>query len=221
MMEGKDPRVPLLVGIALLGVLIVAGIVWAVFFIPEDAGRGRIDYNASFNDEGDPSFGPADAKVVVRMFEDFQCPACKAAKAGLDYAKRTYGDRVKFVWNDFPLEQIHKNARAAANAARCAEAQGKFWEMNDLLYDFQSNWAELRDPTDELMKLAEKIEINPTVWLGCLKNKEFDDKISADSSEARANRVDSTPTFFIGNKRIIGGLTPAQWDGEIKAQLGE
>lgn len=224
LMEGEklsDPRIPFIIGIVVLAVVLVGGIVFAVFFLPSDVGSGRIDQNVSFNDENDPTYGPDDAKVVVRMFEDFQCPACKSADAGVDYALKAFGDKVKFVWNDFPLTSIHKNARKAANAARCAEEQGKFWEYHDVLYDFQSNWDDLGKPDEELISLSKRVGLNEAAFAECLSTNKYDAKIAADMAEARANRVDSTPTFFINNRRIAGGIAPKDWDTELKAALVE
>jgi protein-disulfide isomerase len=223
-MEGEhrsDPRIPFIIGIVVLAVFLIGGIVFAVFFLPEDTSGGRTDANVAFNDANDPVFGPDDAKVVVRMFEDFQCPACRSAKGGVNHAKRTYGDRVKFIWNDFPLTSIHRNARPAANAARCAEEQGTFWEYHDVLYDFQSNWAEERNPGDQFLSLAKRVGLDEGAFQSCLFANKYDDKVRADMDEARANRVDSTPTFFIGNRRIAGGISPADWDRELKAALAE
>jgi len=120
----------LLIGTIVVAVLIFLGLIWAVLSVPNDGGTTPLPSGqVSFNDENDPSIGPDDAKVVVRLFEDLECPACKAAEPGVSYAIEKYSDRVRFIWNDFPLDSIHRNARAGANAARCAEEQGKFWNI--------------------------------------------------------------------------------------------
>ncbi|HWR00154.1 MAG TPA: thioredoxin domain-containing protein [Candidatus Methylomirabilis sp.] len=216
-----DPRTPFVFGIIALGVVLLGGIVWAVAFAPADAGdRGRTDVNVSFRDENDPSLGPVDSQNVLRIFGDFQCPACKAAEAGMNHVRRTYASQLKIVWDDFPLSSIHRNARAAANAARCAEEQGKFWEMHDALYDFQTSWSDKADPSDEFKVLANRIQLDVQSFTACYNERTYDAKVTADVQEGNANRVDSTPTFFLNNRKIVGVLSPAEWDREIKALLG-
>ncbi|OGL79045.1 hypothetical protein A3E39_02250 [Candidatus Uhrbacteria bacterium RIFCSPHIGHO2_12_FULL_60_25] len=221
-MQGQsDPRTPFVIGIILLGVVLLGGIVWAVAYAPSDSSdRGRTDVNVSFNDENDPTLGPSDAPVVLRIFGDYQCPACKAAEPGVTYVRRTYADRLKIVWNDFPLQSLHRNARNAANAARCAEEQGKFWDMHDALYDFQSDWSEKSNPRDDFHALASRVQLNVDAFDSCYDDKKYDAKVYADVQEGNANSVDSTPTFFINKRKITGILTPAEWDKELQAVLG-
>lgn len=218
-MQTTDPRKPLILGIIVMGILVLAGIVWAVAFAPSEQDTGRSEANLAFDDSNDPVTGNVNSNVVVRMFEDFECPACRSAAAGVNYAIKKYGDRVKFVWNDFPLMPVHQNAREAANAGRCAEEQGLFWEYADTLYDFQPNWSELSDPTQEFVNLASKDGLNVDAFTACLNARKYDDKIAKDMEEGRANSVNATPTFFIGNTRLSGALTPSAWDQALQPLL--
>ncbi|MBS3055775.1 MAG: thioredoxin domain-containing protein [Candidatus Aenigmarchaeota archaeon] len=88
-----------------------------------------------------PPRGNSSSNVVVVEFSDFQCPFCKRAEPTIKKILSDYGDKIKFVYMDFPLTQIHRFADRAANAARCANEQGKFWEYHDILFDRQSEWA--------------------------------------------------------------------------------
>jgi len=88
-----------------------------------------------------PPAGNASASVVVVEFSDFQCPFCKSAESTVKKILSDYSGKIKFVYMDFPLTQIHRFADRAANAARCANEQGKFWEYHDLLFERQSEWA--------------------------------------------------------------------------------
>ncbi len=217
----SDPRKPLIFGIIALGVLMLGGIIWAAVFLPSEAtNTGTYDANVSFNDTNDPTVGPTDAKVTVRIFEDFECPACRTASQGVQYIRKTYGDKVRIVWNDFPLESIHPNARIAANAARCAEEQGKFWEFGDALYSAQDTWASQGDPTGSFVMIAKQLGLNDASFSQCLTDRQDDSKIADDLKEGNANRVDATPTFFIGNTRMSGALTNEDWDRELKKALG-
>jgi protein-disulfide isomerase len=218
----SDSNKPFIIGMIVLAVVMVAGIGYAVSQKRSSDGRGTYDANVSFTDDQDPVTGNSNAPVVVRLFDDFQCPACKIGKPGIDYVRQTYGDRVKIVWNDFPLESLHPNARLAANAARCAEEQGTFWEYADALYSTQEMWSGLdtAKATDAFGGYAERLGLNRGVFEGCLDEKRYDGKISADFSEGIANRVDSTPTFFIGKDRFSGAMSSEQWNVELQKRLG-
>jgi protein-disulfide isomerase len=217
----SDPRKALIFGIIGLAVLMLGGIIWAVVFLPSAGnGTGTFDANVSFNDANDPALGPENAKVTLRLFEDFECPACRVSLQGVDYVKQKYADRIRIVWNDFPLENAHPNARIAANAARCAEDQGKFWEYADALYGAQDAWAPQSDPSSSFIAYAKQLGMNDGAFGQCLADKTYDSKIADDQKEGVANRVDATPTFFLNNVRITGALTPDQWDAEIQKALG-
>ncbi len=220
MSNQTDPRTPFVIGIIALGVILLGGIVWAVTSAPSDAGTlAKTDVNASFRDENDPALGPAGSPNVLRIFGDFQCPACKAAEPGLTHVRQNYADRLKIVWDDFPLNS-HPNARPAANAARCAEEQGKFWEMHDALYNAQADWASKPDPTSDFRALAKRVGLNEEAFAACLNDRQYDAKIKADMQEGNSNGVDATPTFFINQRKIVGVLSAADWDRELAAVLG-
>lgn len=218
----SDSNKPFVIGIIALAVLMVVGIGYAISQKRTSSSAGTYDVNVSFNDDQDPVTGNMSSPIVVRMFEDFECSACKLGKEGVDHLRQTYGDKVKIVWNDFPLESLHPKARLAANAARCAEEQGKFWEFGDALYNTQDIWV-AADPSKTLDLFggyAEQLGINRGVFEGCLDEKKFDSKIANDMKEGLADNVDATPTFFIGNDRYAGAMAAAQWDTEIQKRLG-
>ncbi len=222
MMTQSDPRGPIIIGMIVLAALMLGGMVWAVATASERTGDdGKYDANVSFIDDGDPKYGPDDAKVTIRIFEDFQCPACKTAHRGLDYVKRTYGDAVRLIWNDFPLEGSHPNARLASNAARCAEEQGKFWEYGDALYDAQLQWTNERDPSAFFISYAKTIQLNEAAFTVCMDEHRYNQKIQNDVKEGIANRVDVTPTFFVNNKRYTGALASSDWDRVLQPLLGD
>src|SRR4029079_8656742 len=98
-----------------------------------DARRHTIEVPAD-----DPPIGPASAPVTLIEFSDFQCPFCQRVAPTLKQIRATYGDRVRIVWKDFPLTQIHPQACDAAQAGNCAQEQGKFWEFHDQLFANQA-----------------------------------------------------------------------------------
>ena len=111
-MNEERTRAVLIGGIGVLIVLCVVGIFWAILSGPtQNNDQSDIpEPNLRFSDDNDPAKGPGESKVVVRMFSDLQCPACREAEPGVQYAMKTYGDKVRFVWNDYPLISLHKNA---------------------------------------------------------------------------------------------------------------
>jgi len=135
--------------------------------------------------------GRATPKVTIVEWSDFQCPACKQAQYLVKEILGQYPDDVRLVYRHFPLVQIHKNALAAAELAEAAAAAGKFWQMHDLLFERQSEWAEDKD------KLAEYRQ-----ELGIELGGSYKDKVEADMWEGQALGINATPTFFVNGKKI-------------------
>ena len=96
-----------LIGAGILLVFIFGGLGWAILSDVKGS-QSVVDSSVSFDDNQNPSFGPADAKVTVRIYSDFQCPACRVAEQALEPIRLEYQDRVRFIWNDMPLIQIHQ-----------------------------------------------------------------------------------------------------------------
>jgi len=199
----------LLIGVIVAAVLIFGGLVWAI--LSATTSTPVQNGVVAFDDAVDPFIGPENATTVVRLYSDFQCPACRVAETGVKYAIEKYKDRIKFIWNDFPLMSIHPNARLAANAGRCAQDQGKFWEMKDKLFSEQASWASGRDPSADFKAYAGQIGIDVGAFDTCLDQRVHDAKVMASYQEGVKNGVDRTPTVFIGEERRFS-LTPAEWD---------
>ena len=87
----------------------------------------------------DHTLGPADARVTVVEYGDFECPICKQAAPVVKLAMNRFAGRIRFVYRHFPLEDVHPHALLAAEAAEAAGGQGKFWQMHDLLFDNQNH----------------------------------------------------------------------------------
>lgn len=205
-------------GSILLLALIIGGIIWAIVAGPQSTNGGQ-EVGLSFSDDNDPAKGPADAKVTVRVFGDFQCPACRAAEEGVKHAMQTYGDKVRFVWSDFPLVTVHKNALPAANAARCAEEQGKFWEFHDKVYEAQDEWSDLSSPSAKFQEYAKGLGLREDAFAACVAANRYQWKIQDDLDEGQSNAIDATPTFFVNNTRLVGVRSNVDWDQAIQGQL--
>lgn len=219
-MQESPSNKPLIIGTILVAGLVFAGLVWAIVSAPSDVVTPGGNETVNFNDAGAKFQGKADAEVVVHVYSDFQCPACRAAEPALNYAVAKYGDRVKFVWKDFPLMTIHPNARNAANAAWCADEQGKYWEYHSLLFSEQGSWSGQPNPAESFRAYAGRIGLETNGFGSCYDAKRHDGKVVAAIQEGNANRVNATPTVFVNNTRQMG-LDQAGWDAVLMAALAQ
>lgn len=149
--------------------------------------------------------GPTDAKVTIVEFSDFECPACRVAETPLRALLKLYDGKVRLVFKHFPLEHMHRWARAGAIAAECAGKQGKFWEFHHELYDHQKEWAGEKS-AERLAAYAKKVKLDSAAWLACRQDPAVNDAVSADAKDGSNAWVGSTPTFFINGKRFVGAL---------------
>lgn len=162
------------------------------------AGKPVAEHAEAFREKG-----PADAKVTIAEFSDFQCPACRVAEPPLRQLLSIYGADVRFVFKNFPLEHVHYYARRGATAAECAGRQGKFWPFHDMLYDRQDEWTNSQVDT-KLAAYAKELGLDLDAFNACLKDPATQKAIDADVKEAENRWVNSTPTFFINGQRFVG-----------------
>jgi protein-disulfide isomerase len=146
-----------------------------------------------------PAWGPAGASVTIVEFSDFQCPYCARVKPALKRVRETYGDRVRFVFRDFPLVQIHPQAAKAAEAAACASDQGKFWELHDRIFDNQA-----RLQVTDLKQHAAELGLDAAKFGECLDSGRHAADWQADLNEASGYGVTGTPAFFINGRMLVG-----------------
>jgi protein-disulfide isomerase len=157
----------------------------------------------------DPSKGPATAPVTIVEFSDFQCPFCARVNPTLQKVKETYGDTVRVVFRDFPLLQIHPQAAKAAEAATCANEQGKFWEMHDRLF---ANQQKLQ--VADLKQYAVELGLNAESFNQCLDSGKHEAEWKKDLEDGAKYGLSGTPAFFI-NGRLISGAQPLEAFTEI------
>lgn len=151
--------------------------------------------------KNDWSSGPADAKVTIVEYSDFQCPACASYYPLVKTITGEFPNDVRLIYRHFPLSQ-HDQARLTAYAAEAAGRQGKFWEMHDMLFDAQSLWAE-QDKAEEIVYgLAEKLNLDMDKFKSDIKDKEIIKKVDTDYASGVSAGVDSTPTFYVNGKKI-------------------
>ncbi|HVQ43977.1 MAG TPA: thioredoxin domain-containing protein [Candidatus Saccharimonadia bacterium] len=142
--------------------------------------------------------------IQLVEFGDYQCPACGAAYPGLKQLMKDYDGKITFYFRNFPLTNLHQNATASANAAESAGDQGKYWEMHDKLYETQSDWSTLSDPTDKFVSYAKDLGLDTDKFKKALTDKQFQSLIDQDVADANALSVDSTPTLYFNGVKYDG-----------------
>jgi protein-disulfide isomerase len=161
-------------------------------------------FRATVTVDGSPARGAADAPVTIVEFSDFHCPFCRKVQPVLTELLSRYGDRVRLVYKDFPIDNLHPQARAAAEAARCAGEQGKFWEYHDRVY---------AGPTDgspaALRAMAEAVGLILRVFDECQSSRKYQAAVQKDLQEGAGLGITGTPGFFI-NGRFLSGAQPIE-----------
>jgi protein-disulfide isomerase len=159
-----------------------------------------------------PGFGPKDAKVVVVMYSDFECPFCTRAAEVTTKLKEKYGDKVRFVFRQFPLG-MHQNAPLAAEAALAAHAQGKFWPYHDLLFQNQRSLDRA-----SLEQYAEKAGLDMAKFKKALDEHTYAAAVKSDMKLGEEVGVSGTPSMFIGTERVAN---PTDFDSLAKQVDGK
>jgi protein-disulfide isomerase len=153
-----------------------------------------------------PSLGDAKAPVTLVEYSDFECPVCRNLHDELRGMLPNYAGKVRVVFKDFPIEQLHPWARTAAIAGRCAYQQDPnvFWKMYDLIYDNQeiisagNAWTKMTD-------YASQSGLNADMFKSCMASPEAGEAVNASRANGQQLDVNSTPTIFVNGRRIVGG----------------
>jgi protein-disulfide isomerase len=147
-----------------------------------------------------PAKGPQSAPVTIVEFSDFQCPYCRQLVPTLDQVHQKYGDKVRIVFRQFPLPD-HPAARKAAEAALCANEQGKFWELHDQMFNNQQALA-----PEQLKSAAATLGLNAATFNQCLDSGKTGKEIEADVKAGVAAGVQGTPTFFVNGRSLSSAM---------------
>jgi protein-disulfide isomerase len=139
--------------------------------------------------------GPAHAPVVIVEYGDFECPSCRQAAPVVNLLLERFTGRISVVFRHFPLEESHPHALLAAQAAECAGAQGKFWEMHDLLFDNQNHLK-----PQQLRGYAERLQLDLTRFDAELGDEIYLQRVREHIAGGVASGVRNTPSFYINNK---------------------
>ena len=164
--------------------------------------------------------GSVGAKVTMVEFGDYECPACAVWASALKPIINRYKSNpdFSFVFRNFPLSQ-HPNALIAAEVAEAAAAQGKFWEMNDLLYSHQDEWVASKDPLFIFATYAGQLNLDVPQFRADVTANKYDAYIKADQADGTALALDHTPTIYLNGKEV-DNLDPAAIEKTVVTLLG-
>lgn len=162
--------------------------------------------------QGAPSQGPSDAPVTIIEFSDYQCPACRSTHEVVRQVSAAYGDKVHWVFKDYPLKR-HKEAFKAAEASHCAQDQGKFWEYRERLFA-----APDLAPAN-LLSIAAEVGMSPERFGQCLEDSRYKALVEKNAQDAVEAGVDRTPSFMINGVVVAGGPSADSFKSMIDEEL--
>lgn len=153
----------------------------------------------------DHSQGPQSAPIELVEYGDYQCPHCGAAHPMLKKVLPQLGDKVRFIFRNFPLQELHPDAVNAAIAAEAGALQGKFWEMHDIIFEHQKALA-----AEHLFVYAEKAGLDVGQFAGDIQKDELMNRVQSDFESGVRSGVNGTPSFFINGAKYNGS-----WERDV------
>jgi protein-disulfide isomerase len=168
-----------------------------------------------------PSFGPPNAKITMIVFSDFECPYCRElAKTLRDNIPQKYPTDVRVVFKDFPIDSIHKWARAASEAAHCLASQkpGAFWAFHDWIFEHQQEINET-NVRDRVLGFAKQQNLDVPQVSSCLANHATAQEIDRNQQIGAALQISQTPTIFVNGRTVSGAVPWQTLDNIIKMEL--
>src|SRR4029077_8715052 len=177
------------------------------------------DTRSKLRMQGDPSKGPADAKVTIVEFSDYQCPHCRQLYLAMQSIEQKF-PQVRVVYKDFPLAAIHPWAMTAAVAGQCAFEQSPeaFWIVHDLIFENQDVISS-ENVYQKMIDFASRTGIDKDAFKACMASPEPTKEIEADLEEGKTVQINSTPTVFVNGRPVIGG-DPATLEQYIQYEMG-
>jgi protein-disulfide isomerase len=161
-----------------------------------------------------PERGPADARVTIVEFSDFQCPFCGRLAPILKQVLQAYPTQVRLVYRNMPLSSLHPDAAKAAEASVCAASQGKFWEMHDLLFAEQNSLS-----VDALKEKARRVGLDTQQFNDCLDSGKAREAVNSDAQAGAELGLAATPSSFVNGRFISGAATFEHWAAVINDEL--
>jgi protein-disulfide isomerase len=143
----------------------------------------------------DHVLGPRGAAVTVVEYGDFECPNCKQAAPAVKLLLERFEDRVRYAYRHFPLDEVHPHALLAAQASEAAGAQGRFWEMHDLLFENQTHLK-----ANHLRSYAERLDLDMARYTAEMDDTIYLQRIREHMESGQDSGVHGTPTFFVNGR---------------------
>lgn len=217
---------------AKIGILVAAvvaiGLSWLVFrlleLVPEHVrvrqraqqAEPLVDLADQVDPERDHIRGPEEAPVTLVEYGDYECPYCGQAEQVVRELLAAFGTELRYVFRHLPLEEVHEHAQLAAEAAEAAGAQGRFWEMHDLLFSHQ----EALEP-DDLVAYARGLELDVDKFAEKLSKRKYAPRVAQDVDSADRSGVTGTPTFFANGRRHHGAFDLRSLTATVRAALAQ
>lgn len=167
--------------------------------------------------DDDPALGDPDAKVTLVEFGDFQCPFCARFFQTTEQdiiEKYVKTGKARFVYRDFPISAIHSEAQKSAEAAECADEQGKFWPYHNILYQRQNELS-----PQNYKKWAVELGLNAKQFTDCLDSGKYAGEVEKDLQDGQTAGVNGTPTTFVNGRMVQGAVPFSQFAAIIEEEL--
>lgn len=165
--------------------------------------------------------GQGKSGVTLVEYGDYECPFCGQYAPTVEQIATEYNQQIHFQFRNFPLVGVHQNAFAAARAAEAAALQDKFWEMNKLLYESQSQWSSASNAPLIFNQYAQQLGLNLTKFKSDYNSIKVNDLINADMAEGNKLSIQGTPTFFLDGKQIQVNNSVSDFEKLINAEIAK
>ncbi|MCG2617431.1 DsbA family protein [Terrimonas sp. NA20] len=166
--------------------------------------------------EQDHIQGNPGAAIELVEYGDYQCPHCGHAYPIVKQLQEALGDKLKFIFRNFPLSEIHPDARLAAVAAEAASRQGKYWEMHDIIFENQEQLKK-----SNLLEYARQIGLDLPRFQTDLESSDLMDIVEEDFESGVRSGVNGTPTFFVDGRKYGGSWEPEAFAAFLNSRLKE
>lgn len=196
-------------------IVIMASVVGGIIFMVTRGSSGEEPVLGMEVVEADWTKGSAEALVTLVEYSDFECSACAQFHPIVKEVVEELGDRIQYVYRHFPISQLHEQALAAALAAEAAGRQGKFWEMHDVLFERQGEWAGAQDARKKFGRYAEELELDMARFDADIEDNELRDKAEKHRLSGARSGISGTPTFFLNGERMKGYNTQDEFKNLI------
>jgi protein-disulfide isomerase len=174
----------------------------AILLIVKMAGGGTPVGTPGPVSDSDWTWGNKSSKTIVIEYSDFQCPACRQSWSMLKDVKQEFGEDILFVYRYYPLEKLHPNGDASAWAAEAAGKQGKFWEMSDILFGYQKDWQDEKDPQAKFEKYATNLGLDLEKFKQDYASSSVKSRVADSLKDAEALGLGGTPSFFLNGEEV-------------------